>query len=122
MKNLNKPLFVLAGLVLSASASAGPVATASASGNSIDWQPKVSSGILLEVTNGLQFSYRKVFSNSNPSFSTTQDGKSLTDGQYTYQLTGSSSADGKGAMLRESGTFEVTNGNISLPESNDATE
>jgi len=99
-------------LLLANSAWAGSVATASASGSYINFSPSVSSAILLEVTNGFEFAYREVFADGAPSFSTTQGDTTLADGQYTYQLTGS--VDDSGAIVRQSGTFEITGGNITL--------
>jgi len=113
LKQLKTPSLAIASLILLANSAwaTDSVATASASGSYIDFSPTVSSAILLEVTNGFEFAYREVFADSAPSFSTVQGGITLADGQYTFQLTGS--ADGS-ASVRQSGTFEVTGGNITL--------
>ena len=92
------------------------MASASASGTTIDWSPSINSAIVLEVVNGFEFSHRQVFSDSAPYFSSTEGGRSLNDGQYTYQLTGSTASDGSGQAVRQSGSFEVSGGNITLNE------
>lgn len=117
---LSNILITTTGLFLLANSvwANNPVATASGGGSTINWSPTISSAIVLEVVNGFEFTHRQVFTNGSPYFSSTEDGRSLRDGQYTYQLTGSTAADGQGEMVRQSGSFEVVNGNITLPEKN----
>jgi len=114
---LNKATVLAAGVfLLATSASANTVATASGGGTAIEWTPNVNSTIVLEVVNGFEFAYREVFTDSSPYFSSTEGGRSLSDGQYTYQLTNTTSVEGSGKTLRQSGSIEVNNGNITLSD------
>lgn len=115
---LNKSLLLATGLFLLANSAwaTDTVATASGGGSIIEWTPNVNSTIVLEVVNGFEFTHREVFTDSAPYFSSIEGGRNLNDGQYNYQLTGSASADGQGETLRQSGSFEVINGNITLSD------